>query len=201
MGLSISFVGVHGIGKTTTAKYFSRKGFKLRAVEAIHLAYGLEPVQRQTLFFTKYVSDFLLALNKIGNNMLVFDSHPLVVLPYTEYWLRKSGLDKKRIEEVVLSFSKIIELLPKVDLLVFLKTTSFDTVVERILSRDRFSSIEEIDRDYIRFIDERIGHYLRIYKDVLAKDYLEINGTLEITDRAKIVESWLMKKQVLVETR
>lgn len=187
---TVSFVGVHGSGKTTTARRAVRDGFRMQSVEAIDIAFGLPPVERQTLFFTTYVNSFLAALNTSDDVKLVFDSHPLVVLPYTEYWLRKGGFTPSKIEQVLDAFAKIIELLPPVDLMVYLEADDLDIVVERIKRRARFSVSEEARVDYIEFIDQRLSEYLGSMGGRLARSIIRIRASEEVEKRySKVRES------------
>ncbi len=183
MPFTVSFVGVHGSGKTTTAKRAVKDGFRMQSVEAIDIAFGLPPVERQTLFFTTYVNSFLAALNTSDDVKLVFDSHPLVVLPYTEYWLRKGGFTPAKIEQVLDAFVKIIELLPPVDLMVYLEADDLDIIVERVKRRARFSVSEEARADYIEFVDQRLGEYLRSIGARLARSIIRIRASEEVDKR------------------
>ena len=183
MPFTVSFVGVHGSGKTTTAKRAVKDGFRMQSVEAIDIAFGLPPVERQTLFFTTYVNSFLAALNTSDDAKLVFDSHPLVVLPYTEYWLRKGGFTPAKIEQVLDAFVKIIELLPPVDLMVYLEADDLNIVVERVKRRARFSVSEEARVDYIEFIDQRLSEYLRSIGGRLARNIIRIRASEEVEKR------------------
>ena len=52
----VSLIGVHGVGKTYTARILSSSyGFKHKTIEVIEAAYGLDPVNMQLLFFSSYV--------------------------------------------------------------------------------------------------------------------------------------------------
>ncbi len=197
--VAIAFIGVHGIGKTTTARSLNKHGFRYKPVEAIHVAYGLKPIERQTLFFVKYVYDFLSMLSRAEGKNVVFDSHPLITLPYTEYWLSRSGVGASNIKKTISSFTSILGLLPSIDMIVYLKMNRIDVVVERILSRKRFSASEEIDPDYIRFIDERLGDYMSEQCPNLARRCLEMDGTLELQARKEKILSILEKEGILLK--
>lgn len=198
MTTTIAFIGVHGSGKTTTARYFNKYGFKSQSVEAIHKAFGLEPIQRQTLFFTTYVSSYLSGLNENRNQKIVFDSHPLIVLPYTEYWLLKGGFPKDTVEDVVKSFLNIVLMLPKVDLMVYLKGEKTDVIIDRILKRARFSTKEEANAEYVEFIDKKIQSYLNRYGEKIAKNLLVVDATIELFERAKVIEEWLINNKFVL---
>jgi len=195
MSTTIAFIGVHGSGKTTTARFFNKYGFRSQSVEAIHKAFGLEPIQRQTLFFTTYVSSYLSGLNENKNQNIVFDSHPLIVLPYTEYWLLKGGFPKNTVDDVVMSFLNIVLMLPKVDLMVYLKGERIDIIIDRILKRARFSTKEEANAEYIAFIDKKIQSYLAKYGDRIAKNLLVVDASIELFERAKLIEEWLINNK------
>ncbi len=184
--MRIAFIGVHGIGKTTTAKMLENYGFRMVPLEAIHLIEGLDPISRQLLYFTTYVSDFLKASSSIIED-LAFDSHPLLVLPYTEYWLSKAGVAKEDLSRTLDSFLRVLLILPKVDVLFYLRMTSVEKVIERLKMRGRRNLSEEADREYLKFIDERAKYYVKIYGDKVACRVVEINGSLEVNERVEIV--------------
>ena len=201
MLLTISFVGAHGSGKTTTARRAVKDGFRMQSVEAIDLAFGLPPVERQTLFFTAYVNSFLSALNTTEPGVLVFDSHPLVVLPYTEYWLSRGGLDRDRVDQVLEAFGSIIALLPPVDLMVYLEADDIDVLVERVKRRARFSVAEEARADYIEFVDRKLRDYLQRLGPSLARYTLTVKASLELEERYGLVKEWLDKHWAELEVR
>jgi len=184
--LIIALVGVHGVGKTTTAIKLREYGFKLEPLEAIHLVGGLDPVQRQTLFFTTYVSCFLKAVGR-GGERIVFDSHPVLVLPYTEYWLGRAGLSADEIKRVLDSFQRVLSILPPIDLLVYMKPSKMSIIVERLLSRARPNAREEADLNYLTFIDKRLRYYLNAYSSLLAKRIIVVDGSLEVDKRVQRV--------------
>ncbi len=196
----VALVGVHGVGKTTTAIRLRKYGFKLEPLEAIHLVDGLDPVQRQTLFFTTYVSGFLKAVGR-GGERIVFDSHPILVLPYTEYWLGRAGLGADEIKRVLDSFQRVLSILPRIDLLVYMKPSSMDIIVKRLLSRARPNAREEAKLDYITFIDKRLRYYLNTYSSLLAKRTVVVDGSLEVNERVKHLLAEIREESKKVLTR
>ena len=183
--MRIAFIGVHGIGKTTTAKALENYGFRMVPLEAIHLIEGLDPISRQVLYFTTYVSDFLKASSSLVDD-IAFDSHPLLVLPYTEYWLSKAGVAVEDLRRTLDSFLRVLLILPKVDVLFYLRMTSLDKVVERLRMRSRRNLSEEADREYLEFIDNRTRYYVRRYGERVACRVVEVDGSLEVDDRVEI---------------
>ncbi len=189
---TVAIVGVHGVGKTATAAVLEGLGYRYIRVEAIEVAQALSPVYRQILFFSKYVADFIKAISVPSNKPIVFDSHPLVVIPYTEYWLSKAGIGEQEINEVVNSFIEIVKRLPKVSLLVALKPESVTTVVERIKLRSRFNAHEELNEEYIRYVNEGI---LRLTDEIgpeIAEKVAYVRAEDEMEYRGKVINDLLI---------
>jgi len=153
----ISLVGVHGVGKTRTARVLAKVyNFKHRSIEAIDSAYGLDPVSRQLMFLSVYVKRFLDIHREwlsSPNCNIVVDSHPLLVLPYTEYWLMNAGLERREINDIISGMTTLIKRLPKVDAIVYISPTNIYTVLKRISIRNHFNIAEELKRNYVEFID------------------------------------------------
>ncbi len=193
MSVSVAIIGVHGIGKTATAAVMEGMGYRYVRIEAIEVAQPLYPTHRQIVFFSKYVSDFI-THTPSPKKPVVFDSHPLVVLPYTEWWLKQAGEEPEVIEELLTSFETIVSRLPKVTLLVYLKPERIETVVERIKMRSRFNSREELNEDYIRFIDLRLKGYVRDLGRLVAEDVITIRAEDEMEIRARKIDYYLRRE-------
>ena len=197
---TVAIVGVHGVGKTATAAVLEELGYRYVKVEAIDFAQPLPPTHRQIFFFSKYVHDFVKEMYTPTKKPKVFDSHPLVVVPYTEYWMRKGGEPKERIHELTESLKQILRNLPKVSLLVVLKPRKLSTVVERISYRQRFNSREELDLGYISFINQGIISLAQELGPSLTHEVLMIEAEKEMDRRAREINEYLLNSKPLSST-
>ena len=190
---TIAFIGVHGVGKTRTAEILSKMGYAYQPLEVIEEAYGLNPLERQLLFFLSFTKEYLKALRRYKTRV-VFDSHPLIVIPYTEYWLRRAEYSWDEITKLTRIMLETVLLLPKIDLLVYIKPRKYDTVVKRLHLRRRFNVEEEADPEYIEYIDRRTNLYINKYSHKLALRMLTIDAEIEAEERAEIVHNVIAKK-------
>lgn len=200
--LTVAIVGVHGVGKSYTAQQLEDLyGFRYVRLEAICEAQGLHPTQRQVLFFSKFVSEYVEKTAKHSNSKrpIVFDSHPLLVLPYTEWWLSKAGKSPHEIEELVQAFKHIVRNLPKLTMLVYLKPATIDTVIERIKSRSRFNFHEELDEEYVTYIDARTEELVAREGPKLAERVLLVKAELEGRERATRIYRLLQARPIIKE--
>jgi len=184
---TVAIVGVHGVGKSYTAQQLEDVyGFRYARLEAIFEARGLKPTERQVLFFSKFVSGYLEETAKCFGcgRPLVFDSHPLLVLPYTEWWLGRAGRPPEEVEALVQAFKQVVRNLPKLTMLVYLKPATIETVLERIKSRSRFNFREELDEEYVTYIDARTEELVAKEGPRLAERVLVIKAELEGRERA-----------------
>lgn len=200
---TVAIVGVHGVGKSYTAQQLEDLyGFRYVRLEAICEAQGLHPTQRQVLFFSKFVSEYVEKTAKHSNSRrpIVFDSHPLLVLPYTEWWLSKAGKPPHEIEELVQAFKHILRSLPKLTMLVYLKPETIDTVMERIKSRSRFNFHEELNKEYVTYIDARTEELVAREGTRLAERVLVIKAELEGRVRAARIYKLLQARPIVAST-
>lgn len=179
----ISFFGVHGSGKTLTAKFLlsQLENSKYVPLEAIGEVKGLDPIQRQTLYFTTYVRQYL--KNSHTEHPVIFDSHPALTIPYTDYWIKDSYRKRKIME----AFQIVVENLPKTDYLVYLRTFDVELVRERIFSRtDTFrDKSEEANPEYIKAIMIKVEEYLKLHGSKIAHSIIVIPAEIEVDERAK----------------
>ncbi len=195
----VSIIGVHGVGKTLTAQYLRELyGFNYRQLEAIDIASKMDYIRRQLTFFTSFITSFTreIYLNKNNTSTipLVFDSHPLLVIPYTMYWLR-GNVDNNTYNEIIECFMKLLKYLPKIDLLVYIKPLRIETVIERIKMRSRFNYKEECNREYINFIDTYVDKIYREYGSSIAENNIIVPAEIEAPDRAKIIYNTLFNEE------
>lgn len=188
--VTIAFIGVHGVGKTRTAEILAKMGYIYQPLEVIEEAYGLNPLERQLLFFLSFTKEYLKALRRYKARV-VFDSHPLLVIPYTEYWLRRAGYSWDGIARLTRIMLETVLLLPRINLLVYIKPRSMDTVVKRLHMRKRFNVEEEANTEYIEYIDHRTEFYLNKYSHRLAARTLVVEAEIEADKRAEIVHETL----------
>ena len=172
--MRIYFVGVHGVGKTTTAKYlaYKLKNHTYIDMDCIEDVKGLPPIARQLLFFTTYVRQYL---RTYRNKNIIVDSHPLLVIPYTLWWTKN--------EELADEFLKIILRIPKSDVIVHLKPHNLDILVERIQERYRYNVYEEGQIDYIKFIISKTEEYLKTYGNQVSNHVIHVNADTEVDVR------------------
>ncbi len=196
---TVAIVGVHGVGKSYTAQQLEDVyGFRYARMEAIFEARSLKPVERQVLFFSKFVSKYLEEMVKSAGcgRPLVFDSHPLLVLPYTEWWLSRAGMPPEDIDALTRAFKLVIKSLPKLTMLVYLRPESVETVIERIRGRSRFNFHEELDEDYVTYIDVRTGELVARDGPALASRVLVIRAELEGRERAARIYRLLQARPI-----
>ena len=184
--MKIALIGVHGIGKSTTARILSSSlDIPHIEIEAISKAHGLQPELRQALFFAEYLSKYIQAVGR--NGAVVIDSHPLIVIPYNNYWLGKVAGK----QDLANTFSKamidILTNLPKIDLLVEIRPLIIDTVLDRIKTRGRFNLSEEENREYVTFIASQIRHLVIKYGSLIAKEVITIPAEVEAEKRAELI--------------
>ena len=174
----IYFIGVHGVGKTTTAKYLVSRlnGYSFHEMDCIEEVAGLSPTARQLLFFTTYVRQYLRTY-RLGN--VVVDSHPLLVIPYTLWWTK----DKELADE----FLRIVLRLPKCDYMIYLKPHDINILIRRIQERYRYNVIEEGQLDYINFIIEKTEDYLRRYGGLISNEVIYVNADMEVNERGDYI--------------
>ncbi len=178
----VSVVGVHGSGKSTVARLLGEAyGFRVCSLEAIEDVAGMDPVSRQLLFFSRFVHEYLRCLRWGGR--VVVDSHPLVVVAYTGWWLNGHPLAGVVRE----SMARLVSLLPPVDLLVLLQPVRVETVLERVRARGRPNAAEEADPLYALYVAEELARLVRRLGSRLARKVLVVPAELEAWERARIV--------------
>ncbi len=190
--ITIAIVGVHGVGKTATAQVLAKRGYYYQQLEVIDEAYGLNPLERQLLFFLSYTREYLKATTRV-KNYTVFDSHPLLVVPYTEYWLKQQEYTDIEIRKLTKMMVDTILFLPKTTLLVYLRPRSLETVVKRLKLRRRFNLDEEAKLDYIEFIDRRTRFYVELLGKRIAREVIVVEAEKESHERADIIHRALLK--------
>ncbi len=193
--ITIAIVGVHGVGKTATAQVLAKRGYYYQQLEVIDEAYGLNPLERQLLFFLSYTREYLKATTRV-KSYTVFDSHPLLVVPYTEYWLKQQDYTDIEIRKLTKMMIDTIMFLPKTTLLVYLRPYSLETVVKRLKLRRRFNLDEEAKLDYIEFIDRRTRFYVELLGKRIAREVLVVEAEKEAYERADIIHHVLLKHVV-----
>lgn len=191
--MRIGLIGVHGVGKTTTAKLLSKMlNTKHCEIEVISKAYGMSPVPRQVMFFTEYTSKYVDIITR--ESSVIVDSHPLIVVPYTDYWVGKRGNDPKTASVLRDSMINMLTLLPKLDILVEIRPASSSTVISRVKTRRRFNLAEEANTEYIEFILERMKKYVEEYGLLLAKKVITVSAEIAPELRAETIVSEITAK-------
>lgn len=180
-------MGSHGVGKSTTAMELARSlNAKFIEVEAFNeeLLTYLDVISRQTYFFATYVCIFLEAysLARFSGVNVVLSNHPLNVIPYNYWWIS----DVKIADEVSHYMLKIIEKLPRIDILIYLYVSNVNKIKQRIVTRGR-AIHEELNEEYILEVDKLLGRYVRNFGVNIADKVLIIDGCLEKYDRLKII--------------
>lgn len=176
--MSIAFVGVHGIGKSTTAHAVaSILGRKVVELEAIEDVSGLDVFHRQLVFASKFTYLYLTNLR----DSPVYTSHPLMVLPYTEYFIPDAE-GRSIIARFIASIKK------PVDYMVYLKMTRVDVVARRIMSRNRPISKTEANKEYLYFIDKRVSEILGEY-EYMYRRLIVVDGCMELEERVERILS------------
>jgi deoxyadenosine/deoxycytidine kinase len=190
----VSLIGVHGVGKTYTASILKDKyGFHYIPVEAISSdIVGLPPAIRQIMFFTRYVEAYMSAFLHDFGRPIVMDSHPLMVVAYTYWWLRGDAS-----EDLASSFMAVLTKLPKPNLLVYIRATDPSIVINRILSRNRFNLKEEYRVEYVSYIIDMVEKLLDKYASHVALNTLVVDASLEGEQRAEIIYRKLRELGIL----
>jgi len=188
--LKITFLGSHGIGKTTTASYLADVlGYKLVRLEIIDEIVKLrieDKLIRQLLFITHYIRDFITSYYAYNN--IIYDSHPLLVLSYCYWWYHKTRDTK--LKEFIKDLLNLLNYLPVVDVGIVLEAKDISVVLDRIKHRSRANVDEEAEAEYVKFIDKETKEIVK-HKHFLFKELLFVNGCLELNDRCKIILSKL----------
>ena len=175
----VALVGVHGVGKTTTARAL---GYPVRYVEAYHMVAGLPPRHRQLVFFLEFAWALLEAAGS-REQVLVLDNHPLLVLPYTDYFVGDNGLTRA-MESMLLQ-------LPRVNLLVLLDPADTETVLERIVMRGR-NVEEEAVREYVEYITARTREYFNRLGRRIAEDVFIVPAERDVEERVRIIRDRIL---------
>ena len=192
MPYRIAFTGVHGSGKSTTAEVLAKvlsKKYKRSAqvveVEAIddEIVKRGKPKERQLYFIAKFTAQYLYHYYD-DYSYILYTSHPIMTIPYTEYWCR----DNTRL----IIHSCIAELVPPPDLIVHLTVDNpedYDIIRQRILGRLGRNTSEEAKPEYIEYIAKTSRKYVKSYATRTETPILEIPARLEVDDRVqKIIE-------------
>lgn len=185
--MRIYFIGVHGVGKTTTAKYLASK---LRdhvyvSMDCIDEVKGLSPIARQLLFFSTYVRQYL---RTYRNENIIVDSHPLLVIPYTLWWTKS--------EELANEFLNIILKMPTSDVIIHLKPNDLNVLAKRIQKRYRYNVFEEGQIDYIKFIITKTEEYLKMYGSRISNNIIHVDADMEVYLRGDFILKSLMRYKI-----
>jgi len=196
----VAFAGVHGSGKTTTARRLcelleDHAGLECRCIEleAIGDVRGLNAVARQLLFASKFTYHYVMGMSSKAD-VIVYTSHPVMVIPYTAYWLVKTGVSDEVIVKSLLYIKGIIDLLPPPDILVYLRVAdniSVDIIRSRIIRRgelekDERNVEEEANPLYIKAISLLTDHVIDVYRR-RNWNILDVEARLEADMRARVI--------------
>ncbi|BES80885.1 hypothetical protein [Pyrodictium abyssi] len=184
----ISFIGVHGSGKTSTARLLARLYpgcYLYHELEAIDEAHGLPPAARQLLFLSRFVEGYLQAYRESQSTgkTVVMDSHPVLVPVYSRWWLRGHA------EDTVEAMEKLLQALPPADLLVYIRAGDPKEIARRILARGRAVAREEADPEYIEFIDREASRIVEEYGASLARRIMVLDAQEPLEEKARRVHT------------
>ncbi|ALL00789.1 Thymidylate kinase [Pyrodictium delaneyi] len=184
----ISFIGVHGSGKTSTARLLAQlypDCYNYRELEAIDEAHGLPPIARQLLFLSRFIDGYLRAYRESQRNRkaIVMDSHPVLVPIYSRWWLRGQA------EEAIEAMEKLLQALPPADLLVYIRAQSAEEIAQRILMRGRQVAQEEANPEYISFIDREASRIVEEYGGRLARRIIVLEAGEPLEEKVRRVHA------------
>ena len=194
MPYRIAFTGVHGSGKSTTAVKLAevlskRYGYRVLVVEVEAIGDSIvdhgSPVERQMYFASKFTAQYLYHYYD-GYDYILYTSHPVMTVPYTEYWCKNPAL--------TIMCACIAEMLPKPDLIVHLsveKPEDYEIIRQRILSRQDRDTEVEANPDYIKYIADMSKVHVRAYTMTLGIPLLEIPARLEVGERVQRIIEYL----------
>lgn len=184
--MKIGLIGVHGVGKTTTAKELRNLlGLPHEEIEVISRAHGLDPVSRQVKFFTDYTSRYIDVISE--NESVIVDSHPLIVVPYTDYWIGEVNGNREVARELVDSIISTLKHLPKLDALVEIRPSTPSTVIRRVKHRGRFNVREEENKEYIEYITSKIKYYVDKYGKLFSNKVIVVKAEIDPELRARSI--------------
>jgi len=171
------------LARILSAKY--KRSVRVVELEAIDDVGSLKPDMRQLYFIAKFVEEYLYYYNDNLCDFIIYTSHPIMTLPYTEWFCNHN---------LPLTVHSVIALeVPKPDLLVHLEVKPYDIEVirERIKNRNRPIANEELDNKYIEFIAQASEKYVYVYKRKHDATVLEIPARLEVDERVKHIIRYL----------
>lgn len=194
----IAFVGVHGSGKTVTAAHLAKKlgeiGYRVALIEleAIELAQKMELVERQVYFAATFIKEYLESYYKYSEivDYIIYTSHPIMVQPYTDYWLGNPSL--------LASLTTIINVLPTPNYIVYLRVDpskgDVDVIVRRLLMRARKNVREEVNIHYIKNIAEALDKLINELKSKIGHEtkLIVVPARVELTERVNTILKYIV---------
>ena len=85
--MKIAFVGVHGAGKSTTAKALSEKlnipFYEIEVVQELDVR-KLDVIERELFFLSGFIHQFIKICST--SQTFILTNHPLSVLPYIDWF-------------------------------------------------------------------------------------------------------------------
>ncbi len=197
-GKLIYLYGVHGVGKTTLADVISHieriPYYQTDAIE-VEDATSYSPVERQLLFSLNFLKEIV----KIASNVetALVDFGPYQMIPYIEWWVGKENKEKaEELKEFLLESYERIKKIAEWDtqeahVFILAKEDELEKLIERIKRRDRKNVKEEIDLEYISYVNRRfheLADELNAYKIYTNEDFGKVYSELR-----KVIEEIIEK--------
>jgi len=188
--LKIALIGVHGCGKSTTgralAKILGAKYIELEVIDEV-TRLNLDPFYMELLFLSNFTYRYI--VEYFSNARVIFSAHPIMTIAYSEYWVGRNNI-------ISYIASNISVILPKLDYLIYLKPSNINTIIERILKRGRDIAQIEADKDYLKYIIDRLDQIVKEYGHILAKHVITIDACLELEERINKILSEIKRKEI-----
>lgn len=165
MGAVVFLYGVHGSGKSLLGKMFSDdeniRYFNVNDIERQIEIFKLHPLDRQLIFTYSLLKNTIVAFRFASEGHITMVDYGFAQIEaYTKWWIKKKSelsIVKSIIDQ---NYKRLIELYPNIKIVhIFLLVSSQDgyqKIIERLKNRRKPGLEEEINIDYIKFIDKNL---------------------------------------------